>query len=347
MHRCIELAGLGQRAVAPNPMVGAVLVHDQRVIGEGYHQKYGEAHAEVNCLASVKVEDRQLIKDSVLYVSLEPCAHFGKTPPCADLIIRHKIPKVVIGCRDPFVQVNGKGLEKLNEAGIKTVLGVLEKECIWLNKRFFCFHIKQRPYIILKWAQSMDGKIGGVNQQRNHISNDSTNRIVHEWRSQEMGIMVGTNTAVADDPELSVRYWPGQQPLRIILDMNLRLPQSLKLFSGDQATLVFNGKKHDWKDEFSHATLNYYKLDPGQKLIPQILQALYHMQVQSVLIEGGSTLLQSFIDEGVWDEARVITNENLLIGEGTQAPQLHQQQLVQTEKISSDRIDYYYKNKSW
>lgn len=374
MHRCLELALLGSGYVAPNPMVGAVLVNDDRIIGEGYHQKYGEAHAEVNCLDSVRGEDRHLVERSTLYVSLEPCAHFGKTPPCADLIIRNKIPRVVIGCRDPFEQVDGKGIEKLKAAGIEVVQPVLERECKERNKRFFTFHVQHRPYVVLKWAQTGDGKIApparaayraqppdsgdgndasvatqsDVNGTRKgasrlFISNTYTNRIVHKWRSEEMAIAVGTNTALYDDPELSTRLWPGKNPIRIVVDMDLRLPRSLNLFDGRIPSLVFNTKKHtiEQLDSPLPVGVHYYQVTEEVSLPHQMLNALYRMRIQSVLIEGGARLLQSFIEEGLWDEARVITNRDLLIGEGLPAPVLHHHQLGYTESFLTDSIHIY------
>lgn len=386
MQRCLQLAQLGSGHVAPNPMVGAVLMHDGVIIGEGYHKKYGEAHAEVNCIHSVKEEHRSLIEQSTLYVSLEPCAHFGKTPPCADLIVRMKIPKVVIGCRDPFVQVNGKGIERLQAAGVEVQLGILEKECKELNKRFFTFHIQHRPYVILKWAQTANLKIaahpdlsGGkaINPQplfsqdatnisvspqskasaqltpppgepegaaRLFISNEYTNRLVHKWRSEEMAIAVGTNTALSDNPELSTRLWPGRNPVRIVVDMDLRLPESLKLFDASIPTIVFNSKKHtidDLKNVRFQNAVHYYQVTEDVNLVHQMLNGLYRMNIQSVLVEGGAYLLQSFIDEGLWDEARIITNEQLLIGEGLPAPVLKNHQLHYTETILSDTIRFY------
>src|SRR5215207_8983700 len=222
MHRCLELARLGSGSVAPNPMVGAVLVYKDMIIGEGYHQQYGEAHAEVNCLNSVRPEHQHLIEQSTLYVSLEPCAHYGKTPPCADLIIQKKIPEVVVGCCDPFIQVNGKGIEKLQSAAVNVTIGVLEEECKQLNKRFFGFHTVQRPYVILKWAQTADGKVAGNDYGRKRISNQQTNRIVHKWRSEETTVVVGTNTALYDDPALTTRLWAGKNPVRIVVDMHMR-----------------------------------------------------------------------------------------------------------------------------
>ena len=350
MWRCLQLAKAGQGRVAPNPMVGAVLVHDNRIIGEGYHQQYGEAHAEVNCLASVKEEDRALISKSTLFVSLEPCAHFGKTPPCADLIIAHDIQRVVVGCRDPFSEVNGKGIEKLRQAGMEVQLGVLEKACREINKRFFVFHTQHRPYVVLKWAQTMDGKTapdtrevvtGSGKQERLFISNAYTNRIVHKWRSQEMGIVVGTNTAFHDDPELSTRLWPGASPVRIVVDRELKLPPGLKLFDRSLPTIVFNLKQ---QTEMLHAdgnggdNLSYYQVTDDVSLVHQMINGLYRMNIQSILVEGGTQLLQSFIDEGMWDEARVITNRQLSIGSGLPAPVLKGHRLVDSTEIFSDTI---------
>lgn len=361
MQRCLQLAQCGSGNVAPNPMVGAVLVYEGRIIGEGYHQQYGKAHAEPNCIASVKEEDKALIEKSTLYVSLEPCAHFGKTPPCADLIIDKKIPKVVVGCRDPFVQVNGKGIEKLKAAGVKVDLGILEEECKELNKRFFTFHTEHRPYVILKWAETIDNKIAGphpnlrpteegiANTQpsRLYISNEHTNRIVHKWRSEEMAIAVGTNTALLDDPELTTRLWPGNDPIRMVVDMDLRLSKSLKLFSSKAPTIVFNTKEHSLPlgkipiDELKKKDVIYYQVTEDVSLVHQMMNALYQMNIQSVLIEGGAYLLQSFIDEGMWDEARVITNEELFIGEGLPAPALKHAAFKKTKHIFSDVIRTY------
>jgi len=351
MWRCLELARLGGGYTAPNPMVGAVLVYEDRVIGEGYHQVYGQAHAEVNCVNSVATEDVPLISRSTLYVSLEPCAHFGKTPPCADLIIRMRIPKVVVGCRDPFPQVNGKGIEKLLAAGVEVKVGVLEVECKELNKRFFTFNTLHRPYIVLKWAQSANGRIagaslghvsggagalgvgrigesgaglasgGGVSEgvgDRVFISNEYTNRLVHKWRSEEAAILVGTRTALADDPSLTVRLWSGPDPVRLVIDKELTLPATLKLFDGKVRTVVFNMVRHEEGEN-----LFYYQLANDSSLVHQVCQALYQLKIQSVLVEGGARLLQSFIDEGYWDEARVITNNELELPGGLPAPMLN------------------------
>lgn len=410
MQRCLELARLGAGHVAPNPMVGAVLVYEGRIIGEGYHQEYGKAHAEVNCLAAVKEEDIPLIPLATLYVSLEPCAHFGKTPPCADLIISKKIPRVVVGCRDPFPEVDGKGIEKLRAAGVEVKLGVLEKECIELNKRFFTFHTRHRPYILLKWAQSADLKIGGsslakegsggsgispggtagsyggsaagtrrkendptghemsddpkgaemgsamapkmasdpMGQQRGNdpagrvagsrvlISNEYSNRLVHKWRSEEVAILVGTNTALLDDPSLTVRLWNGPNPIRLVLDKELRLPDWLHVFDRQVRTVVFNMVKMEEGEN-----LSYYRLDKAGSLVNQLVNACYALRIQSVLVEGGAGLLQSFIDEGCWDEARVITNNKLEIPGGLAAPVLKNASAPYMETLLSDTIRYY------
>lgn len=336
MQRCLHLASLGAGTVAPNPMVGSVLVYQNRIIGEGHHRQYGSAHAEVNCINSVQEKDKHLIAHSTLYVSLEPCAHFGKTPPCADLIVRMQIPRVVIGCRDPFEAVNGKGIEKLRAAGIEVTVPVCEKECIDLNKRFFTYHLTKRPYIILKWAQTADAKMAADNNNRLLISNELTNRKVHHWRSEEAAILVGTNTALRDNPKLDNRLWTGKSPTRLVIDKSIRLPAHLHLFSGLQSTIVFNFLR-----DGEEGNLKYYKLENTQNIASSVCNALYRLQIQSVLIEGGSQVLQSFIDNHLWDEARIITNPLLYIGNGLSAPSLQHQKLVTTETILTDRIDYF------
>ncbi len=358
MQRCLQLALLGAGNVAPNPVVGAVLVYDGKIIGEGYHRQYGGPHAEVNCIQSVAEADKGLIEKSTIYVSLEPCAHFGKTPPCADLIIRYKIRHVVIGCRDSFEAVDarpnnaagqGKGIERLMAAGIEVTVGILEKECRELNRRFFTFHEKQRPYIILKWAQSRDGKIapltaykGGSleheNPKRLMISNEFTNRFVHKWRTEEASILVGTNTALLDDPALTARLWPGKDPVRLVIDRELKLPMHLKLFDGSVKTIVFNYIKQSATEN-----LVYHRLNKEEGIPVQIIAALYNMQLQSVMVEGGSKLLQSFIDEGSWDEARVITNTSLVVGDGLDAPAL-KNEIIRVEQYLYDDTIVYFKN---
>jgi diaminohydroxyphosphoribosylaminopyrimidine deaminase/5-amino-6-(5-phosphoribosylamino)uracil reductase len=271
-----------------------------------------------------------------LYVSLEPCAHFGKTPPCADLIIKRKIPDVVIGCRDSFAAVDGKGIEKLQAAGVNVTVGILEKEAIALNKRFFTFHQKQRPYIILKWAQTADGKIAGNDGERIFISNEFTNRLVHQWRAEEAAIMVGTNTALKDDPALTTRLYPGNNPVRLVIDMDLKLQASLQLFDATAKTIVFN--RHEQEEG---GMLSFYKIDKNEKAIPQILKVLYQLQIQSVIIEGGTKLLQSFIDENLWDEARVITNIEMKMADGINAPILQLQKLQAEQILLTDTIAYF------
>lgn len=347
MQRCLQLAELASGDVAPNPVVGAVLVYDDRIIGEGYHKVYGQAHAEVACIASVKAEDQHLISHSTLYVSLEPCAHFGKTPPCADLIIEKRIPKVIIGCRDPFYEVNGKGIERLQAAGLEVELGVLEEDCRNLNKRFFTYHIEHRPFIALKWAQTADGFIAHENHDRLLISNGYTARLVHKWRSEEMAIVVGTNTALFDDPQLSTRHWPGNNPVRIVVDLNLRLPSTLQLFNGERPTIVFNKHRHNLPFEKASLTqlreigVGYYQVTEDVSLVHQLLNGLYRLGIQSILVEGGTQLLQSFIDEGLWDEMRVITNQQLAIGNGLPAPQIRNGKISKTETLLSDTIRFY------
>lgn len=336
MHRCLELARLGAGSVAPNPMVGAVLVYENRIIGEGYHQVYGEAHAEVNCINSVSVANASLIPLSTLYVSLEPCAHFGKTPPCSDLIIRHQIKTVVIGCRDPFTEVDGKGIEKLQKAGVTVTIGVLESECRELNKRFFTFVTQHRPYIILKWAQTANGLIAGEGDERLLISHAYTNRLVHQWRSEEAAIVVGTNTALADDPSLSNRLWTGKHPVRIVVDRNLRLPATLNLFDQQQKTIVINTIKTEEKEN-----LSYHRIAATDDTIDAILKLAYKANLQSILVEGGANLLQSFINKGLWNEARIITNPLLTVSKGLQAPVLPAAIPAKTEHIATDIVATY------
>ncbi|MFT3680898.1 MAG: bifunctional diaminohydroxyphosphoribosylaminopyrimidine deaminase/5-amino-6-(5-phosphoribosylamino)uracil reductase RibD [Ferruginibacter sp.] len=336
MQRCLELALLGAGKVAPNPMVGAVLVHNNIIIGEGFHQQYGMAHAEVNCINNVAEHNKGLIEKSTLYVSLEPCAHFGKTPPCADLIIAKKIPRVVIGCKDNYEEVNGKGIEKLRAAGVEVTAGVLEKEARDLNLRFFTCNKNKRPYIILKWAQTADGIIGNTDHSRLMISNEFTNRLVHRWRSEEAAIMVGTYTAMYDDPSLTVRLVQGKNPVRIVIDNDLKLPASLHLFDGSVPTIVFNKMKEE-----TGGTIQYYKLDDSQNDLGQILETLFRLKIQSVLIEGGAALIQSFINSNYWDEARVITNTGMKAAAGKAAPVLGEAVFLSEEHIQSDNIRYY------
>jgi len=342
MNRCLQLARLGAGNVAPNPMVGAVLVYNDIIIGEGYHELYGKAHAEVNCINSVKQEDVALIVLSTLYVSLEPCAHFGKTPPCVNLIITYKIPTVVIGCTDSYHEVDGKGIENLKAAGVVVITGILEEQARDLNKRFFAYHQHQRPYVTLKWAQSLDGKMGRAvclaagETQRLLISNEFSNRLVHKWRSKEAAIMVGTNTALLDNPSLTVRLWPGNNPVRVVIDKYLRIPASNYLLQPGARTLLFNYEK-----EAPGELVQFCKIDKELPLLPQVLSRLYNLKILSVLVEGGAILLQSFIDGNHWDEAIIISNQTLIIGEGTSAPSLRNQQFVKSETWMNDTIGFY------
>ncbi len=334
MSRCLQLAKLGAGYVAPNPMVGAVLVHDDTIIGEGYHKRYGEAHAEVNCINSVSDENKRLIENSIMYVSLEPCSHFGKTPPCSDLIIQQKIKRVIIGCSDIYEEVAGKGIEKLRNAGVQVVTHVLENESRDLNKRFFTFHNVKRPYIILKWAQSANAKVGSK-YERVLISNNYSNRLVHKWRSEEAAILVGKNTILQDDPELTTRLWKGKNPTRIVIDPNLELPASSKVFNREAKTIIYNVLKSASEENHQYVQL------PKGNFLQNMLLSLYEKNVQSVLVEGGAKTLQSFIGQDVWDEARVITNCTMIIEEGIDAPEMKNFNLLGQENYFSDKIDYF------
>ncbi len=349
MHRCLSVAKRGAASVAPNPMVGAVLVHNDLIIGEGWHEKYGGPHAEVNCINNAISKGHSgLLKDSVLFVSLEPCSHFGKTPPCADLIIEKKIPHVIIGCRDPFIRVDGRGIEKLMKAGVKTEVGILEEECKELNKRFFTFHTQHRPYIILKWAETEEGIIGRESGERLMISSETTNREIHKWRSEESAILIGTNTALLDDPQLTNRYWPGASPIRLVIDMDLKLPASLRIFNAEATTVVFNASRHEppGKAPFTESEVFYYKIEREESVVKQISKAFYEMNVLSVIVEGGRKLLQSFIDEGCWDEvlrirSKQIDNRQLNFENAVMAPELSNFVKVSEENISSDLIEVF------
>jgi len=315
MSRCLDLAIQGLGAVSPNPMVGAVLVHEGRIIGEGYHEQYGRAHAEVRCINNVKEQDKPFIKESILYVSLEPCAHHGKTPPCADLIIANDIKHVVIGSSDPNPLVEGRGIAKLHNAGIEVTEHVLERECDFLNRRFMTFHTKHRPYIILKWAQSADGFFAPQEQRQQWLTNDYSRKLVHRWRTEEDAILIGTNTALIDDPQLTARLWDGRNPVRILIDMDLRVPPDSRIFNDDAMTIVYNGLK----EGLEHGIVYVRATRDG--LPQQIASDLYHRHVQSIIIEGGAYTLGQFIAAGLWDEARIFTSQSLLSA-GIPAPQI-------------------------
>ncbi len=341
MQRCLELARKGIGYVAPNPMVGAVLVYEDRIIGEGWHEHYGQPHAEVNAIKdAVSKGNKSLMSQSTLYVSLEPCAHHGKTPPCDQLIIQSEIPRVVIGCRDPFPLVNGKGIEHLIKAGIEVKLGVLERDCIELNKRFFCFHFNKRPYIVLKWAQTEDGFIGSGTTDRLLISGSAANRLVHRWRSEEAAIMVGSATVALDNPQLTNRSGTGAQPVRIVLDRELNLPHSFHIFDSTVKTIILNQLKEEEK------IVSYVKLDPQLDIVQGVCEALYKNNIQSVLVEGGARLLSLFIETGCWDEARVITNTMLKVGVGLAAPVLSNAELKKKDQYDNDIISYWINHKN-
>ena len=329
MDRCLELARLGMGHTAPNPMVGSVIVRNGLIIGEGYHMKCGEAHAEVNAINSVS--DYELLKDSTLYVNLEPCSHFGKTPPCSKLILEKQIPRVVVGCVDPSSKVSGKGIEMLRNSGCNVILGVREEESININKRFFTFHGKQRPYIILKWAQTKDGFIDIEHEKENGergawITNDLAKTLVHKWRSEESSILIGTNTAEIDNPKLNVREWTGKSPLRLVIDRELRLDKSLYVFDSSVPTIVYSEKEDHSSENIEYVNLNFEKSLPNE-----ILDDLYRREVLSVIIEGGTFILQSFIDKGLWDEARIFTGTAEFMN-GVKAP------LIKGNEISKEDI---------
>lgn len=328
IKRCIELAKNGLGTTYPNPMVGSVIVYEGKIIGEGWHKKAGGPHAEVNAVNSVK--DKSLLKKATIYVSLEPCSHFGKTPPCCDLIIANEIPNVIVGTVDPNEKVAGNGIKKLIAAGANVVVGVLEKECNELNKRFFTFHQKKRPYIILKWAESQDGFLAPekeINQERKPvwITNIYSRQLVHKWRSEEQAILVGTQTVIDDNPKLNVRDWSGNNPVRVVLDQNNRITKDSFVFDDSVKTIVFT--KSPITNNYTNTLFEV--LDFDQNIVPQILTVLYHNQIQSIIIEGGLQTLQSFIDEDVWDEARIFVG-NTSFGKGTKAPILSKKNI---EKI--------------
>ena len=339
MQRCLDLAKEGLGSTAPNPMVGSVIVHDGQIIGEGYHQVYGGPHAEVNAIRSVK--DQSLLAFSTLYVNLEPCSHHGKTPPCADLIIEKKIPRVVIGAIDCNEKVCGNGVELMQNAGIKTTINILEKECRELNRRFYTFHEKKRPYVILKWAQTKDDFIDiirkpGMPVQPTWISDEASLTLVHKWRTEEQAIMVGTNTALNDNPKLTARLWKGRNPVRIVLDRTLRLPAGLALFDGSQQTIVFTEKKTADRSNVEFITVPF-----DESLIRSVMHTLAEKKIQSVIIEGGSMLLNSLIGQNAWDEIRVFRSHKTF-GEGLKAPVLNAEP-VSREQLTDSVLEIYRK----
>ena len=321
IKRCIELAKNGLGTTYPNPLVGSVIVYNNEIIGEGWHRKSGEPHAEVNAINSVK--DKSLLSKSTIYVSLEPCSHFGKTPPCCDLIIANKIPNVVIGTIDPFAKVAGTGIKKLIEAGKNVTVGILEDECNELNKRFFTFHNKKRPYIILKWAESEDGFIAPLTKEKKEpvwITNEFSRQLVHKWRSEEQAILVGTNTIIEDNPSLTTRDWSGNNPIRIVLDQNNRISK----------------ESHIFDNQVKSITITKENINFNNNIALEITDFLYNEGIQSVIIEGGRQTLQTFIDVNIWDEARVFRGE-IYFKAGTKAPTISKTN-SNKEKILNDEL---------
>lgn len=339
MQRCLDLAAQGIGNVAPNPPVGAVIVYQNRIIGEGYHQQYGQAHAEPNAINSVLPQDKHLLPQSTLYVSLEPCSHFGKTPPCANLIIKTGIPKVVIASPDPFELVNGQGIEKLRAAGIEVTIDILQTEANWLMRRFLTYHQHQRPYIILKWAQTANHFIAPTNKQQQWISNSFAKMLTHRWRTEEQAILVGTNTALADNPQLTARLWIGKQPLRLVIDRYGRLQNKpLHLLDNSLPTVVFT-QTHP-NQNVNQANLQYIPINFEHQPLQQILHFLYQQKIQSVIVEGGAALLNSFIDANLWDEARVFTAP-IYWDNGLTAPLLSNAKLHQKQKIDDNCLTIF------
>ena len=335
MRRCLFLAKKAMGYTAPNPMVGCVIVYNDKIIGEGWHQKAGSAHAEINAIAAVK--DKSLLRKSTLYVNLEPCSHFGKTPPCADALIQHEIPRVVIATLDPNSKVAGKGVASLRAHGCEVQTGVLNKEALFLNRRFFCFHQNKRPYVLLKWAQTKDGFIAPLAATKKDksvfwISNLYAQQKAHQWRSEQAAILVGVQTVVDDNPQLNLRHWSGPAPLRCVIDPNNRIPNDSKLLTDTAAVLIFNATKSQTLGNKTWVCLADFS-------IPQLLNYLYKKEIQSVLVEGGQKTLQHFIDQQLWDEARVFES-NTLLKIGVKAPQLLEP-AVKTIHVDSDRLSFF------
>jgi len=331
IRRCIELAQKAIGNTYPNPLVGSVIVYNDKIIGEGYHHKAGENHAEINAINSV--EDKSLISESTIYVSLEPCAHFGKTPPCALKIVELGFKKVVIGAMDSHDKVNGKGKKIIQDAGIEVVSGVLEKECIELNKRFFTYHEKRRPFIILKWAESGD-RFMDKDFKPTQISNALTKQFVHQLRSNEHSILIGTMTALRDNPSLTTREIVGRNPIRILIDIDLKVPKDFNVYSNEAETLVFNSVK-----EGDEGNIKFIKTS-RENFIENMLKTLHELQIQSIIVEGGSLVLQQFIDAGLWDETIIIKNKNLVLENGTKAPRFSKTP-IDTRDFRDNVIEFY------
>lgn len=329
MQRAMELATLGRGAVSPNPMVGSVIVQGERIVGEGWHRQYGQAHAEVNAIAAVS--DPAILPECTLYVNLEPCSHFGKTPPCADLILEKKIQRVVIANVDSNPLVAGGGIRKLREAGIDVTSGVLDKQGRELNKRFFTSIEKQRPYIILKWAQTNDGFIAHENYDSKWISNELSRLLVHRWRSEEDAILAGTRTISYDNPQLNVRDWTGRNPTRIVIDRFLKLSEKLNVFDRSQPTLCYNVLRHE-----EHKNLSLIRVDE-EEFLSNVVHDLHKRKLQSLIVEGGATTLNSFITAGLWDEARIFRSPRIF-HKGIAAPVLNGK-IIQQRQIQDDKLD--------
>jgi len=337
MQRCLELAQKGLGTTYPNPLVGSVIVYKGRIIGEGFHKIAGGAHAEVAAVNSVK--NKEFLKDSTLYVNLEPCAHVGRTPACSNMIIQMKIPKVVIGCRDSYKEVDGKGIQKLKEAGIDVRFGILEKESKELNKRFFTFHEKKRPYVVLKWAQTIDGFIDFERKattpvKPNWITDEYARMLVHKWRSEEQAIMVATNTAEKDNPKLNIRDWSGIQPTRIVLDRTLRLQSNLYLLDGTQETIVFTEEKVQ-----NRSNVEYVQMSFTENFYSELFKQIQENEIQSIFVEGGAKLLQNLIDRNYWDEARVFIGDVKFI-KGVKAPLINKQ-AIKIETVTGSKLFSY------
>lgn len=333
MMRALELAQLGTGSVSPNPLVGCVIVHEGKIIGEGHHQRFGEAHAEVNAINSV--ENSALLSSSTVYVTLEPCAHHGKTPPCADLLIEKKVKRVVIASEDPFKEVSGKGIQKLKDAGIQVEVGLLEKEANEQNRRFRTYIKENRPYIILKWAETSDGFIARENNDSKWISNGASRQLVHKWRTEEDAILVGKKTALHDNPQLTAREWKGKNPVRVLLDRNLEVDSNAALFDQAAKTIVFNEVKSEESDNIRWIQVNDFS--PAQ-----LTASLRGLEIQSVIIEGGRQTLNSFIKEDCWDEARVFISDKTF-GNGIKAPEITGD-MLKKELIFEDCLKIYRNN---
>lgn len=332
MKRVLELALLGKGSVSPNPLVGCVIVHNNTIISEGWHKKYGDAHAEVYAIQSL--QDKSLLKESTVYVNLEPCSHTGKTPPCADLLIHDQVKKVVIANLDTNPLVAGEGIKKMRASGIEVITGILEHEGRELNKRFFTFMEKQRPYIILKWAETSDGFVARENYDSKWISNEYSRQLVHKWRTEEDAILVGTKTVFHDNPQLNVRDWTGRDPVRVVIDRFLRLSDKQHVFDRSQKTFCYNVLKHE-----EHRNLSLIRVEE-ENFISNLVSDLTKQKIQSVIIEGGATTLQLFIDAGLWDEARIFVGEKSF-GKGIRAPHLHGN-LIGQESVFNDTLKIYH-----